>query len=139
MQFRVPQFIDIEDKLFGPFTFKQFLYMVGGLGLSYVIYKFLGIWLAILIAPPIIGLALALTFMKINNKPFIFTLEAWFKFNINKYFMGRALYIWKKAPVKKKKAVEIVEQESIATLPQLSESKLRDIAWGLDVLDVEKR
>jgi hypothetical protein len=31
MQFRVPQFIDIEDKLFGPLTFKQFIYLAGEL------------------------------------------------------------------------------------------------------------
>ncbi len=33
MRFEVPQFIDVEDKIFGPFTFKQFLYLAGGAGL----------------------------------------------------------------------------------------------------------
>ncbi|GAH87221.1 unnamed protein product, partial [marine sediment metagenome] len=28
MQFQVPQYIDIEDKVIGPFTIKQFLYIV---------------------------------------------------------------------------------------------------------------
>ena len=39
MQFKVPQFIDVEDKLFGPVTFKEFVYLAGGAGLIYVIYK----------------------------------------------------------------------------------------------------
>ena len=27
MQYQVPQFIEVEDKIFGPLTFKQFLYI----------------------------------------------------------------------------------------------------------------
>ena len=41
MQYQVPQFIDVEDKIFGPFTFKQFIYMIGGIALSYIIYRFI--------------------------------------------------------------------------------------------------
>ena len=40
MQFQVPQFIEVEDKIFGPLTFRQAVYLVGGAGLSYVIYRF---------------------------------------------------------------------------------------------------
>jgi len=138
MQFKVPQFIDIEDKLFGPFTFKQFLYMVGGAALSYVIYRFFGIVVSILLVPPIIGLALALTFVKINNKPFVFTMEAWISFMMNKYLYGRALYIWRKEPKKKKQAVA-AKEEAPSYIPKLSDSKLKDIAWGLDVLDIENK
>jgi len=36
MQFRVPQFLDIEDKVFGPFTFKQFGYMLGAIAFAYI-------------------------------------------------------------------------------------------------------
>jgi len=139
MQFHVPQFIDVEDKLFGPFTFKQFIYIVGGLGLSYLVYKFLGIFLAFIIVPPIIGLAVALTFVKINNKPFVYTFQYWIKFQINKFFFGNNLYVWRKdAPKKvaKKKVEQPVEQSYV---PKLSNSKLKDISWGLDVLDVNKK
>lgn len=141
MQFHVPQFIDVEDKLFGPFTFRQFVYMAGGLGLTYVVYKIFGIIIAFLLGPFILGLAAALTFVKINNKPFIFTLEAWFKFHTNKILYGRNLYIWRKDPPKKK----LPEKQAQATIsepsfiPKLSDSKLKDISWGLDVLDTSKK
>ncbi|TSC61742.1 MAG: SsrA-binding protein, partial [Parcubacteria group bacterium Athens0416_74] len=32
MQFQVPQFIEVEDKIVGPLTFKQFVFIAGGLG-----------------------------------------------------------------------------------------------------------
>ena len=38
MRFQVPQFIEVEDKIFGPMTLKQFIYMAGGAGLSFLIY-----------------------------------------------------------------------------------------------------
>ncbi|MFM2424198.1 MAG: hypothetical protein RLZZ70_589, partial [Candidatus Parcubacteria bacterium] len=38
MQFEVPQFIEIEDKIFGPLTWKQFLYVGGGLSMTAVLF-----------------------------------------------------------------------------------------------------
>lgn len=141
MQFHVPQFIDVEDKLFGPFTFKQFVYMVGGVGLSYLAYKVFGLLLALLIAPALLGLAAALTFVRINNKPFVYILEAWFKFNMNKHFYGRGLYIWRKDPPSKKKFAAKIAPAAVepSYVPKLSDSKLKDISWGLDVLDIGKK
>lgn len=37
MQFQVPQFIEVEDKIFGPLTFKQFVYIAGGVALMYLL------------------------------------------------------------------------------------------------------
>ena len=39
MQFHIPQYIDIEDKLFGPLTLKQAVYVAGGLGGAYLAYR----------------------------------------------------------------------------------------------------
>ena len=35
MRFQVPQFIEIESKIFGPLTFKQFIYLAGGGGRNF--------------------------------------------------------------------------------------------------------
>ena len=135
MQFKVPQFIDIEDKIFGPFSFRQFVYLVGGAAISFVLYKLLPFFIAILLILPIVGLALALTFYKVNNKPFIETLENWFKFSTQ-----NKLYVWKKKPQKKDDGKsKLPEQEVASYVPKLSESKLKDISWSLDVLDVNKK
>ena len=129
MQFRVPQFIDIEDKLFGPFTFKQFVYMVGGGGLAFIVWKILPHFIAILFVIPIIGLALALTFYRVNNKPFIFTLEAFIKYQI-----AAKLYTWKQQERKMTEVGPIATAEA-PVLPTLSGSKLKELSWSLDVLD----
>ncbi|MDO8492884.1 MAG: PrgI family protein [bacterium] len=131
MQFQVPQFIEVEDKIFGPLTLRQFLYLGGGVGISVVLYFLIPIkFLAILLAIPFVALALALAFYKINNKPFVFTLEAAFS-----YALKNKLYIWKKIP-KKPQPKEVSEENlSIDQLisPRLSDSKLKDLAWSLDV------
>ncbi|MFA6397993.1 MAG: PrgI family protein [Candidatus Paceibacterota bacterium] len=136
MQFQVPQFIDIEDKIFGPFTFKQFVYIGGGAGICFVVYKLLPLLPAILIIVPVAALAASLAFYKINGKPFIFILQAYIK-----YFFQNKLYIWKKA--KKQQVVDVVKKEEKkdekAYTPKLTGSKLEDLSWSLDILDVSKK
>ena len=131
MQFKVPQFIDIEDKLFGPLTFKQFAYLAGGAGILYLSYSFLPFIFASLIGLPFGALAVALAFVKINSKPFIHTLEAFIKYN-----MRSRLYLWKKDSVqeKVKEQVAAVKGERSA----LTESKLKTLSWSLDVIDPNK-
>src|SRR3989344_8592458 len=137
MQFKVPQFLEIEDKIFGPFTFRQFIYIVGGIGLCYVLYKLLGFWLG---AIPIIivgGLAFALAFYRPNDKPFIHMLESAFKFA----FQSK-LYIWKRKKARPGKQRQAEAAPLLYSAPEggkLTESKLRDLAWSLDVLDLSKR
>ena len=128
MQFQVPQFIDVEDKIIGPFSFKQFAYIAGGLGLSFVLYKLLPFWLAVLLILPVLALAGALTFVKVNEKPFIFTLEAWFG-----YIAGRRLYVWQKDAGQKQEAVKLEKKEEVSHIPKLTEQKLEEIAKSLDV------
>lgn len=135
MQFKVPQFIDVEDKLFGPFTFKQFIYLAGGAGMIFVCYKLLPIYLSIPLIIIFAGLALLLTFYRINNKPFAYYLQASIL-----YATKSKLYIWKQRLSKKgdkKKEVEPPTQTSMA--PTLSPSKLKDLSWSLDVLDKGKQ
>ncbi len=130
MQFKVPQFIDIEDKVVGNLSFKQFAYLAGGAGLSYISIKVLPAFLALIITPVLAGLALALTFVKINEKPFSHALESFIR-----YYSKSRLYLWKKQEPK------IVKQNKIEQSPlraTLSESKLKTLSWSLDVIDPKK-
>ena len=133
MQFKVPQFIDVEDKIFGPFTFKQFLYMAGGVGMAFVAYKLLPIYFSIFIILPVLGLSAALTFARINEKPFVQILEYYFKF-----ITQSKLYIWKKSAPKKEKKSQALKEEPMI-MPKFSDSKLKDISWSLDVLDLNRK
>jgi hypothetical protein len=127
MRYQVPQFIEIEDKVVGPFTIKQFIYIVGGAGLSFVLYSFLPIYIAILIIVPVEALSLALAFYKINNKPFVDFLESAFM-----YYTKDNLYIWKKSDKEILETKEIKPAKQVY-VPRLSESKLKDLSWSLGV------
>jgi hypothetical protein len=48
MRFLVPQFIEVEDKLFGPLSFRQFVYLVGSIGFAGALYALYGVFAAIL-------------------------------------------------------------------------------------------
>ena len=136
MQFQVPQFIEVEDKIFGPLTFRQFLYLAGGVGLSFILYVYLPIYISILLILPIMGFALALTFYKYNGRNFIFLAESMFKYGISK-----RLYLWKKEERltnTQKAPVANPEANANLNIPRLSESKLKDLAWSLDVKDNTK-
>jgi hypothetical protein len=135
MRFQTPQFIDIEDKIFGPFTFKQFIYLIGGVSLSYVFFKVAPLWIAVILIIPTLALAGMLTFYKINNKPFIYTLGASIK-----YMFQTKLYLWKdtKKKVVGKKVESVGDIKSGKALPRLTESRLADISWSLDVLDMDQ-
>lgn len=91
MQFEVPQFIEIEDKIFGPLTWRQFLYIGGGVGGVIVIYVLLPFVFAVLIGLPVAALSFALAFYPINNRPFSFFVEA-----IYNYFLNTRLYLWRR-------------------------------------------
>lgn len=129
MRFKVPQFIEIEDKIFGPLTFKQFVYLVGGGGLAFVLWRILPIFVSIFAVIPVIALALALAFYKPNNKPFVEMLEAAFK-----YLLGNKLYIWKHKDKKIEKSdIQKTGSDSLVEVPKLSQSKLKDLSWELDI------
>ena len=137
MEFKVPQFIDIEDKIFGSFTFTQVIYVVGAGAMSYVLWTIIPSFLIFVKVPLIVsmaGLAFALAFSPKEKygKPFVEILEAGLKY----FFLKNKLYTWKRIP--KKQTVEKKEEQdkkaSVSiNIPSISESKLKDLSWNLDI------
>ena len=130
MRFQVPQFIDIEDKIFGPLTLKQFIYLAGGGGISFVIYRIIPyFYVSLFFIIPVMAFSVALAFYKVNGKPFIFIVES-----AVKYSLGNKLYLWQKRekPIAKKEN-ENKEDMPLLRVPKLSESKLKDLTWSLDI------
>ncbi|MBX4206563.1 PrgI family protein [Candidatus Parcubacteria bacterium] len=129
MKFQVPQYIEVEDKIFGSLTFKQFVYIAGGVGICVLLFTFLPMFLAILLSTPVAALSGALAFYKYNDKPFVNLLEAGFK-----YATTDKLYVWRKgegAPASSSPgAAKPIEQIYV---PKLSQSKLKDLSWSLDI------
>ena len=130
MQFQVPQFIEVEDKIFGPLTFKQFIYLVGGAAMCFVLYIILPFFFAVLLIIPFAGFSLALAFYKINNRPFISVVES----ALNYTLKGK-LYVWKKVTPEAKAKKGNTGKPALQSLelPKLSDSRLKELSWSLDV------
>ncbi len=131
MQFQVPQFIEVEDKIFGPLTFKQFVYVGGGLGACYILWRVLPVYLAAPLIAGVGGLAASLAFFQLNGRPFIIGLENGF------FFLIRSkLYLWNNARKKSGPPPvvgKVVERGSDVYVPKLSESRLHELSWSLDI------
>ena len=129
-QFQVPQFITVEDKVIGPFTVKQFLYLAAGGGVILAAYIFLNVVFFFLVASLAGTLSGALAFLKVNEQPFPTIVK-----NAIVYLVRPRLYLWKKEE-KKPDAYAGGAKKSetpVAKIPKLSASKLTDLAWSLDI------
>jgi len=133
MRFQVPQFIEVEDKIFGPLTLKQFIFLAGGAGLSFLIYVLLkSLILAALPILIVMAAFSALAFFKVNDRPLINVAEAAFK-----YWVGTKLFIWKKEekakPQNQEQALKDAKGFAAVMVPKISDSKLKDLSWSLDI------
>lgn len=91
-QFVVPQFLDVESKIIGPITARQFLIMLGVLLVEFVIYRiFLNVIYVILLGVPVLCIGLAFSFAKVNGQPFHFIV-----LNFIQTFRKPHLRIWDK-------------------------------------------
>lgn len=69
-QFVVPQFLDVEPKIIGPITLRQFLIMVGVIVAEFLVYRiFLSLFTMIIVGLPIAALGGAFAFAKVNGQP----------------------------------------------------------------------
>jgi hypothetical protein len=129
MQYHVPQFIEIEDKIFGPLTTKQFFYVLAAASVLFVMFLFLKLWAVVLVGGPIAGFFVALAFLKINGVPFLSVVS-----NALTFVSSQKLFLWKKRQLKtagKKKVEEMPENSLEGT--KLTQNKLQDLAWSLDI------
>ena len=134
MQFQLPQFIEQEDHIFGPLTFKQFLYVVGGGGAIFVIYSILPFYVALFLIIPVGVLSALLAFKPVNNRPFEVLLEAAFRF-----ILKDKLYLWRKEKRPaleeelKKTFIKSTPTEFISNSKKTEASHLDDLSWKLEV------
>ncbi len=129
-KFIVPQFIDVESKIFGPITTRQFLIMLAGLMVGFIAYKLSDFSLFIVEALIILVIVAAFAFIKINGALFhVFLL------NYIKTVKSAKIRIWKRQPfvqqIKKKKEENISDQP-ISTHARVSASRLSELALIID-------
>ena len=131
-QFVVPQFIDVEDKIFGPVTTRQFLILlVAGL-ILFTAFKLADTTLFIFLLAVIGSFALILAFVKINGQTFHY-----FLLNVFQTMRRPSRRVWYKMDTKeeleelrKGEKIEIIEK--IETIRSLSYSRLRDLSLAVN-------
>ncbi len=83
MQFQVPQFIETEDKIVGPLSLRQFIYIAVAAALCFVLFFAVKTWLWFLLTVFLAATSFSLAFLKINGQPLV------------KVVMAGARFLWK--------------------------------------------
>lgn len=133
MEAKVPQRIDMEDRVIGPLTLTQFFYLLfGGLFLYLLNSWTVGSPLRIfyyLLFPIVAFLSLALAFVKIQERPFIFFLGS-----LVQYLKRPRRRVWLKGKAEKTAMIVEKQDKTADTKPHkdLDRARVRDIARVLD-------
>ncbi len=93
MEYKIPQNVDVEDKLVGPLTLKQFLELLFGAAFAYIIFRMVPGFIFIFTGIPILLIALGLAFYKINDQPLEKIILAAISF-----YSKPQKRVWKKVP-----------------------------------------
>ena len=100
-QFVVPQFIDVEDKIIGPITTRQFLILLAVALVLFIMYAILALAYFIGFGLPILVAGIVFAFAKINGQPFHYfflnfvqtirkpKLRVWYKEETSEELMAR--------------------------------------------------
>lgn len=71
-QFTVPQFIDVEDKIIGPVTTRQFVILLAGAAIIAISYKIFDFSLFLFVTVLCAIIMALFAFVKVNGRPFHF-------------------------------------------------------------------
>lgn len=129
MRFEVPQFIEIEDKVVGPLTWRQFVYIAGGVGIMIILFLSAPFILFILFGLPIAALSMSLAFHKVNSRPFSIFLEA-----LARYMTKNKLYLWRRETTQSITNGLSEENEATADLDPVHQNSIPSLTHKLDLL-----
>ena len=133
MDFIVPKFIDREPKIMGPFTFKQFLYLLVPGVICFFLYFTLAkknFPLFVFISIVLLGGGLAFDFLKIKGHPLPIFLKNLFYFSFSsKMFVWRRKFMPPKIQ-KIEKFEKKIEKEPV--LKVAGRSRLQEISTSVE-------
>ncbi|HEY4497384.1 MAG TPA: PrgI family protein [Candidatus Paceibacterota bacterium] len=120
-QFQVPQFIDVEDKILGPITMRQFFIMLIPMGAGILLYFLLKFWLVVIILIPVtIGSAI-FAFYRPYGMRFSRFFGAFLAFQ-----MRPRMYIWRRAEKEKVVFTSAPKHKESAVAQPISRGNLKD-------------
>ncbi|MBI2624071.1 PrgI family protein [Candidatus Parcubacteria bacterium] len=129
MQFQVPQFIDVEDQVVGPLTWRQFLYLAAGGGVLLILWFLLTPLVWFVAAAFVGGLAIAAAFVKVNGRSFFPFLASVLGFAVKP-----RQYVWRNPQPTQETPAKQAEQTPPSkpkAKEHLTASKIRELAWSL--------
>jgi hypothetical protein len=91
MRFQIPQFIETEVKIVGPFTLQQFLWVAGGVAILFLLFMLVKGLLFIALALPIAAIFTAMAFVKVDGVPLL----VYVSYGLS-YILNPKKYIFKK-------------------------------------------
>jgi len=130
MEYQVPQFIEEEAKIIGPFTLKQFGFLGGALAIVLITLMVTqNLAFTLVIGTPIGLIAFALVFVKINGLP-LPTIISWF-FG---YLFSPKKFLWEKKEEPGFELKEFYEIEKVVKkpTPTFEGSRLRQTFWEIE-------
>ncbi|MFA7169321.1 MAG: PrgI family protein [Candidatus Paceibacterota bacterium] len=128
MQFSVPQFIDVEDKIVGPFTGKQTIYLIAGGGVILFAFTFFNFFFFLVIMALIAPLTLAFAFYR----PKGISMSRYLGNRLD-FFTSNHLYVWRREPmITLYKTVQKKHTSTETPMKTVSKSRIRDLANLLD-------
>ncbi len=130
MMFSVPQFIDIEDRIAGPLTWKQLGWMIAMGAVILVIRTLFDTALTIIVGIPIVLLFVSLAFYKPNGFPMTAFLS-----NAVLFFFRPKVAVWERpgiAVTPKKALARPIETGSENQEKRLTREKLTELARLMD-------
>lgn len=134
----VPQFIDVENKILGPITVRQFITIAVGGALIFASYKLADFTLFLFLVVVIILIAIVVAFVKFNGLPFhIFLL------NMVGTYKKPMLRVWLKEEFKiekesRKKRDKGGEEKYFVPRKSVSSEKLSELALIIDTGGIYK-
>ena len=126
--FSTPQFIDVEDKIAGPLTWRQLLWMIG-MGITLlVIYNSIGTAGFFVVGVPVVFLFSALAFYRPQGQPLIM-----FLFHGFFYFFRPKVAVWER-PIVRTRPVTIEKAPVVEGLKEkrVTPEELRRLAHLMD-------
>ncbi len=139
MQFAVPQFTEVEDKLIGPLTLKQFGVFVAMGGIILLFWSILGLSLLFfLFSVPVALLGLGLAFGRFNGRPLFVYIGSFISF----FSKPQTRIFHREEPtmiigLEPKKAE--VQKSTNPELNEPAESRLKKLAYLLDQKTSEEK
>lgn len=128
-QFLVPQFIDVESKLLGPITVRQFIIMLVA-GLFCVLwYKLFDFGLFALTSVITVGVFVVVAFVKVNGRRFHY-----FVLSLFQTFRSPKIRVWNKeksiAEIKQlmSKPKKTVVAKSVIARPKVTKGRLSELS-----------